>query len=263
MKLCKAEELQQEVKTGLQSVFSLIFLILTSNKYHSQTNVKRCIIKSITVPQKYQHWLLHNKSQTSSLKTVPTTWVEWYDAQFWHNKVINYFIQYSCAIWFREEIICSRILVLFYSLTDLSSQRHSSNGSEMWMRMSVWAVPSGHVCVLTFSTPCFPVSPLSMIHRFLRPFSLHPIDGFQSYLNFKVLMHFSSGRGSALLTYRLYKVTVKGGGRGWGKQEHLSGCIALLFLSITKAMILFQWKSIELRSSQMAVIIGNSRAVTL
>lgn len=79
----------------------------------------------------------------------------------------------------------------------------------MWMWMSVWAAPPGHVCVLTFSLPCFPVSPLSMIHRFLRPFSLHPIDGFQSYLNFKVLMRCSGGQGSALLTYRLYKVTIR------------------------------------------------------
>lgn len=53
-----------------------------------------------------------------------------------------------------------------------------------------------------------------MIHRFLRPFSLHPIDGFQSYLNFKVLMHFSGGRCSALFTYRLHKVTVREGGEG-------------------------------------------------
>lgn len=148
----------------------------------------------------------------------------------------SYFILYPCAICFCEEIICSEILVLFYSPTDLSSQCYSSSGFEMWMWMSVWAVPSGHVCVLTFSLPCFPVSPLSMIHRFLRPFSLHPIDGFQSYLNFKVLMRFSSGQGSALLTYRLYKVTVREGEK---KPEHLSGCIALLFLSITKAMILF------------------------
>lgn len=148
----------------------------------------------------------------------------------------SYFILYPCAICFCKEMICSEILVLFHSATDLSSQGYSSSGFEMWMWMSVWAAPSGHVCVLTFSLPCFPVSPLSMIHRFLRPFSLHPIDGFQSYLNFKVLMRCSSGQGSALLTYRLYKVTVREGEK---KPEHLSGCIALLFLSITKAMILF------------------------
>lgn len=125
----------------------------------------------------------------------------------------SYLTLHLCAICLCEEIICSEILVLFYSPPDLFSQCYSSSGFEMWMWMSVWAVPSGHVCVLTFSLPCFPVSPLSMIHRFLRPFSLHPIDGFQSYLNFKVLMRCSSGQGSALLTYRLYKVTIREGGK--------------------------------------------------
>lgn len=125
----------------------------------------------------------------------------------------SYFTLHPRAICLCQEMICSEILVLFYSAPDLPSQSSSSSGFEMWMWMSVWAAPSGHVCVLTFSLPCFPVSPLSMIHRFLRPFSLHPIDGFQSYLNFKVLMRCSSGQRSALLTYRLYKVTIREGGK--------------------------------------------------
>lgn len=118
-----------------------------------------------------------------------------------------------------------------YSLADrfVGCRSRSSSSAEMWMRISVWAVPSGHVCELTFSTFRFPASPLSMIHRFLRPFSLHPIDGFQSYLNFKVLMHFSSGWSSALLTYRLYKVTVRGGGRGLGGGEGEAGAFIRMY----------------------------------
>lgn len=50
---------------------------------------------------------------------------------------------------------------------------------------------------LTFSVLYFPPSPLSMIHCFLGPFPLHPIDGFQSYLNFQVLTCCGDGQGSA------------------------------------------------------------------
>lgn len=96
-----------------------------------------------------------------------------------------------------------KIPVLLYSSTDLASQGHSLP----WMRMRAGAAPPGPGCTLTFSIPCFPRSPLSMIHCFLRPFPLHPIDGFQSYLNFQVLLRCSGDQGSAWLSYGLHKVT--------------------------------------------------------
>lgn len=48
-----------------------------------------------------------------------------------------------------------------------------------------------------------------MIHCFLRPFPLHPIDGFQSYLNFQVLTRRGGDQGCALLSYGLCKVTAE------------------------------------------------------
>lgn len=54
------------------------------------------------------------------------------------------------------------------------------------MRMRAWLSQQARAAMLTFSVPCLPLSPLSMIHCFLGPFPLHPIDGFQSYLNFHV-----------------------------------------------------------------------------
>lgn len=49
---------------------------------------------------------------------------------------------------------------------------------------------------LTFSVPDFPLSPLSMIHCFLGPFPLHPIDGFQNCFNFQALTCWGDGQGS-------------------------------------------------------------------
>lgn len=49
---------------------------------------------------------------------------------------------------------------------------------------------------LTFSIPYFPPSPLSMIHCFLRPFPLHPIDGSRSCFNFQALTRWGDGQGS-------------------------------------------------------------------
>lgn len=46
-----------------------------------------------------------------------------------------------------------------------------------------------------------------MIHCYLRPFPHHPIDGFQSYLNFQVLTRCGGDQGSVSLSYGLYKVT--------------------------------------------------------
>lgn len=83
-----------------------------------------------------------------------------------------------------EKLYALKIPGLLYSPSDLAPQGHSLP----WIRMRTRAVPSGHVCTVTFSVPYFPPSPLSMIHCFLRPFPLHPIDGFQNYLNFQVLL---------------------------------------------------------------------------
>lgn len=131
-----------------------------------------------------------------------------------------------------KKLYALKIPVLLYSSTELASQGHSLP----WIWMRVWAVPSRCVCTLTFNVPCFPQSPLSMIHCFLGPFPLHPIDGFQSYLNFQVLMCCSGDQSCASLSYGFTRSLL---GRGRRQAEHLSGCIALLFLSITKAMILF------------------------
>lgn len=133
----------------------------------------------------------------------------------------------------KKKLYALKTPVLLFFPTDLTSQGHSLP----WMRMRTWAVPSGHVCTLTFSVPYFPLSPLSMIHCFLRPFPLHPIDGFQSYLNFQVLTRCGGGRGSQPCP--LMDCARSLPGRGRRQAQHLSGCIALLFLSITKAMILF------------------------
>lgn len=79
-------------------------------------------------------------------------------------------------------MICSgnlRFIVLFCWS---ASQGHSLP----WMRMRAWLSQQARAAMLTFSVPCLPLSPLSMIHCFLGPFPLHPIDGFQSYLNFHV-----------------------------------------------------------------------------
>ena len=46
-----------------------------------------------------------------------------------------------------------------------------------------------------------------MIHCFLRPFPLHPIDGFQSHLNVQVPMCCGGDQGCAWLSYGLHKVT--------------------------------------------------------
>lgn len=88
-----------------------------------------------------------------------------------------------------EEFYARKVPVLLYSSTDLAAQGHSLP----------WT--------LSFSVPYFPQSPLSMIHCFLRPFPLHPIDGFESYLNFQVLMRGGGDQGCALLSYGLHKVT--------------------------------------------------------
>lgn len=50
-------------------------------------------------------------------------------------------------------------------------------------------------------------SPLSMIHGYLRPVPHHPIEGFQSCLNFQVLPCCGGDQGSASLSYGLHKVT--------------------------------------------------------
>lgn len=102
-----------------------------------------------------------------------------------------------------QKLYALKIPVLLYPSTDPAAQGHSLP----WMRMRVWAAPSGHACTLTFSVPYFPQSPLSMIHCLRRPFPLHPIDGFQSYLNFHVLPCCSGDQGCALLSYGLHKVT--------------------------------------------------------
>lgn len=113
----------------------------------------------------------------------------------WHHSLVPFVSE--------KKLYALKIPVLLYLSTDLASQGHSLP----WIWMRVWAAPSRHVCTLTFSVPCFPRSPLSMIHCFLRPFPLHPIDGFQSYLNFQVLTRRGGDQGCALLSYGLHKVT--------------------------------------------------------
>lgn len=108
-----------------------------------------------------------------------------------------------CLSLLRRNYMLGKMPVLLYSSTDLAVQGHGL----LWMRMRVWAAPSGRACTLTFSVPYFPQRPLSMIHCFLRPFPLHPIDGFQSYLNFQVLTCSGGDQGCALLSYGLHKVT--------------------------------------------------------
>jgi hypothetical protein len=57
-----------------------------------------------------------------------------------------------------------------------------------------------------------------MIHCILRPFPLHPIDGFQSYLNFQAWRAAAMARAVPLLSYGLHKVTAgerKEGGRAF------------------------------------------------
>lgn len=125
------------------------------------------------------------------------------ERQHWLARVSTYLALSLVPFAAEKKLYALEIPALLYSCMDLASQGHSLP----WIRMRVWAVPSGHVCTLTFSVPYFPPSLRSMIHCFLWPFPLHPTDGLQSYLNFQALMRCGADQGSASLPYGLHKVT--------------------------------------------------------
>lgn len=104
---------------------------------------------------------------------------------------------------FREQITwienCHFIVLFYWS--------HSRGPQPPMHENESLGCPIWTLSTLTFSVPYLPLSPLSMIHCFLRPFPLHPIDGFQSCFNFQALSCWGDGPGSVSLSYGLRKVT--------------------------------------------------------